>query len=99
MFVLFLVVAQLETLRQLLPFVRLDGYYVVCDMAGVPNLIEYVKPAMSRLGRKITRRGEVAAAHAPGANAPGARRFENLTRRARIVLTVWALITGSHWMR
>jgi putative peptide zinc metalloprotease protein len=86
-FVVFLVVAQLESLRQFLPFVRLDGYYVVCDMAGVPNLFEYVKPAMARLVRRT--RGSVSAAH-----AAGARRFETLTRRARIVLTVWALVTA-----
>src|SRR5207248_6221265 len=34
----FLVAAQIETLQQFLPFVRLDGYYVVSDLIGVPNL-------------------------------------------------------------
>jgi putative peptide zinc metalloprotease protein len=34
---LFAVLVQMEALLQFLPFVRLDGYYVVADLIGVPN--------------------------------------------------------------
>jgi putative peptide zinc metalloprotease protein len=81
-FVVFLVIAQLETLRQLLPFVRLDGYYIVCDLAGVPNLFEYIKPAMARLVRRDR------------SVAPTGHRFDALTKRSRVVLTIWACITA-----
>ena len=26
-------------LQQLLPFLRLDGYYVLCDLTGVPDIL------------------------------------------------------------
>lgn len=35
--------------QQFLPFVRLDGYYLVSDLAGVPDLFAYVRPVLSRL--------------------------------------------------
>ena len=35
----------LETLRQLLfPFVRLDGYWLFCDLTGVPDFFSQLKP-------------------------------------------------------
>ena len=39
----------LVILQQFLPFVRLDGYYVVSDLAGVPDLFRHIKPVLSRL--------------------------------------------------
>src|SRR3954447_14416671 len=50
----FLVVAQLETLQQFLPFVRLDGYYVVSDLVGVPNLFGYMGPVLILVSRRGT---------------------------------------------
>ena len=38
----------LAILQQFLPFVRLDGYYVVSDLAGVPDLFGRVRPVLSR---------------------------------------------------
>lgn len=64
-------------LQQLLPFVRLDGYYVVSDLAGVPDLFRYVRPVLCGL--------------APGrAPAPVLKR---LRPGPRIVVTAWVLVT------
>lgn len=49
--------------QQLVPFLRFDGYYVVCDVVGVPDLF-----------------GQL-------------RRRRPLTRRARVVVTVWGVVT------
>src|SRR5919204_3593797 len=32
------VLINLDTLRQLIPFIRLDGYWALCDLTGVPDL-------------------------------------------------------------
>lgn len=63
--------------QQFLPFVRLDGYYVVSDLAGVPDLFARIRPVL--------------AAALPG-RSPGPRVAE-LTRRARAIVTVWVLVT------
>lgn len=39
----------LAILQQFLPFVRLDGYYVVSDLAGVPDLFGRIGPVLSGL--------------------------------------------------
>lgn len=38
-----------ETLWQFLPSIRLDGYYVLADLVGVPDLFGYIGPAFSSL--------------------------------------------------
>jgi putative peptide zinc metalloprotease protein len=38
-----------EILHQLLPFIRLDGYYVVSDLAGVPDMASRIKPTLASL--------------------------------------------------
>ncbi|HEY8544973.1 MAG TPA: hypothetical protein VIL36_07990, partial [Acidimicrobiales bacterium] len=79
----YLVLAQLETLRQFLPFVRLDGYYVVSDLAGVPNLFAYVRPVLVSLlyrRRPVPRRAARA-------------KLEELTPRARRIITTWVVLT------
>src|SRR5688500_8249956 len=44
-----ILVQQLEMLHQFLPFVRLDGYYLVSDLVGVPDLFQRIKPILSSL--------------------------------------------------
>jgi putative peptide zinc metalloprotease protein len=47
-----LVVALLQhfqVLQQLLPFLRLDGYYVLSDLTGVPDLFARIKPTLRSL--------------------------------------------------
>jgi putative peptide zinc metalloprotease protein len=38
--------AHLEIFRQLLPLLRLDGYYVLSDLVGVPDLFARIKPIL-----------------------------------------------------
>jgi putative peptide zinc metalloprotease protein len=65
----------LELLQQLLPLARLDGYFVVADAIGVPDLFSRVRPILVSL--------------LPG-RAPGPRVLE-LRPVARAVVTVWVL--------
>ena len=64
-------------LHQLLPFVRLDGYYVVSDHAGVPDLFRHIRPVLSRL--------VLGTAPGPALTA--------LRRRPRALVTAWVLVT------
>lgn len=63
-------------LHQLLPFVRLDGYYLVSDLAGVPDLFGRIRPVVTSL--------------LPGRVTPPA--VGQLTRRARMLVTGWVVV-------
>ncbi|MFF2364016.1 hypothetical protein ACFVU0_15095 [Streptomyces sp. NPDC058122] len=65
--------AHFEVLEQLMPAVRLDGYYILGDLAGIPDLFGKVKPILlsSLPGRPV--HPDVA----------------DLKRSARIVVSVW----------
>jgi putative peptide zinc metalloprotease protein len=39
----------MEMLHQFLPFIRLDGYYIVSDLTGVPDMFARIKPALKSL--------------------------------------------------
>ncbi|MFG1816462.1 MinD/ParA family protein [Kribbella sp. NPDC049174] len=69
--------SHLEIIQQLLPVVRFDGYYILGDLAGVPNLFGHVRPILLSLlpGRR---------------NDPG---VAQLRLRTRVVVTTWVLIT------
>ena len=71
----FILLQQLQMLLQFMPWVRLDGYYVVSDLAGVPNLFAHIAPALQGL---LPGRGAV----------PRARR---LTRRAGAIVRAWVV--------
>ena len=75
--VLLLVIAvtHLEMLEQLLPFVRFDGYFILSDLVGVPDLFARVAPILK-------------SALPAGRRDP---RVTGLRRRARIVVTGWVL--------
>jgi putative peptide zinc metalloprotease protein len=50
----------LQTLRQLPPLIRLDGYHILADLTGVPDLYSHIKPVLvgmlpSRWGRPESR--------------------------------------------
>ena len=64
-----------EVLEQLMPAVRLDGYYILGDLAGVPDLFGKIKPIL---------RGMI-----PGRPTPPEVR--DLKRSARIIVSVWVL--------
>ncbi|MGW2948316.1 hypothetical protein [Streptomyces sp. NPDC001226] len=69
--------AHFEVLEQLMPLVRLDGYYILGDLAGVPDLYGKVKPILMSL--LPGRRREAAA-------------LLGLKRSARTVVTVWVAV-------
>src|SRR5436190_943165 len=39
----------LEILHQFLPFIRLDGYYIVSDLTGVPDMFARIRPTLESL--------------------------------------------------
>jgi len=68
---------QFEMLHQFLPFLRLDGYYVIADLTGVPDIFARMKPVLLSLlpGRKPDPRVTV------------------LKGWVRIVVTAWVVLT------
>ncbi len=75
--ILLLVIAitHLEMMEQLLPFVRFDGYFILTDLVGVPDLFARVVPIL---------KGALPA----GRRDP---RVAGLRRRTRLVVTGWVL--------
>jgi len=69
---------QFEMLHQFLPFLRLDGYYVISDLTGVPDIFTRIKPTLASLipGRKPD------------------KRVTELKPWVRIVVTLWVLATA-----
>ncbi len=74
---LFLIVVQhVEIAHQLLPLLRLDGYYIVADAVGVPDLFTRIGPILKSLlpGRKKD------------------PRVTELKRWVRVFVTTWVLV-------
>ena len=67
------VLVQLEILQQFLPFLRLDGYYMISDLTGVPDLFTRIGPVLRSL---LPHRG----------SDP---RVKDLKRRVRVAVTAW----------
>ncbi|MDQ0674088.1 putative peptide zinc metalloprotease protein [Pseudarthrobacter siccitolerans] len=75
---LLVVVTQiLQMVRQLLPLVRFDGYHILADATGVPDLFQRIKPVL--LGLLPWRWGRV--------------ENKVLKPWARAVVTLWVLVT------
>jgi putative peptide zinc metalloprotease protein len=66
----------LEMLEQLMPFVRFDGYFILSDLVGVPDLFARIAPVL----RSAVSRGR----HRDP-------RVTGLRRSARIAVTAWVL--------
>jgi putative peptide zinc metalloprotease protein len=66
----------LQMLRQLAPFIRADGYHIIADLVGVPDLFAHIKPTL--LGFLPTHWGR-----------PETR---TLKWWARLVIVAWVLI-------
>jgi putative peptide zinc metalloprotease protein len=51
---LLIVVQTFAVIQQSLPFLRLDGYYIISDLTGVPDILMRIKPVLASLvpGRK-----------------------------------------------
>ena len=71
----FVAVQHVQILCQFVPWVRLDGYYVLTDLSGVPDILSRIKPALLSL---IPDR-------------PMERRVAELKPWVRIVLSVYVL--------
>jgi putative peptide zinc metalloprotease protein len=78
------VLVQLECLVQFLPFVRLDGYYLMSHLAGAPRLYDYLRPALVSLVRH--------------GDWPDRRdtddKLDELDEPARRLVTIWLAATG-----
>jgi putative peptide zinc metalloprotease protein len=66
----------LEIIQQLMPSLRLDGYFILADLIGVPDLFRRIGPTLRSL--------------MPGRPADPALR--QLKRSARISVTIWVLL-------
>ncbi|MEV7319243.1 hypothetical protein [Streptomyces sp. NPDC093970] len=67
-----------EILEQLMPAVRLDGYYILGDLAGVPDLYGKIKPILLSL--------------VPGPRGDKAREeVAGLKKSARTIVATWVL--------
>lgn len=74
---LILPVQVLQMLRQLLPFLRYDGYHVLADLTGVPDLFTQIGPTLSALRPSNW-----------GRPSPS-----RLRRSARLLVLGWTLVT------
>jgi putative peptide zinc metalloprotease protein len=90
---LVIAVTHLEMLEQLLPFVRFDGYFILSDLVGVPDLFNRVAPVLRGCLARCLRgaswlRGS---RRLRGSSWHSDPRATGLRRGARIVITVWVL--------
>jgi putative peptide zinc metalloprotease protein len=65
----------LEIVQQMLPTLRFDGYYVIADFVGIPDLFRYIVPI---LRRTLLRR-------------PRDERLTALKRWPQVITTIWVL--------
>jgi putative peptide zinc metalloprotease protein len=66
----------IEIVQQLLPSLRFDGYFILADLIGVPDLFRRIGPVLRSL--------------VPG--RPADPRVQGLKRGARVTLTAWVLL-------
>ena len=78
---IFIVLSQGAALYQFLPFIRLDGYYIMSDLIGVPNLFAFMGPVLASVFRR----------HDPRIEA----RLALVNRRARVAIQFWAALTAA----
>ncbi len=74
---LLIVLQNFAIIQQSLPFLRLDGYYIVSDLTGVPDMFYRIKPVLRSL--------------LPG--RPEDDRVSELRPRAKRVVTAYVLVT------
>ena len=66
----------IEIVQQLLPSLRFDGYFILADLIGVPDLFRRIGPVLRSL--------------VPG--RPADPQVQGLKRGARVTLTAWVLL-------
>jgi putative peptide zinc metalloprotease protein len=107
--ILLLVIAltHVELLEQLLPFVRFDGYFILSDLVGVPDLFTRVAPMLrgalsgsslsgSSLSGSSLSGSSLSGSPMSGSTLPGSSgvrdpRATSLRPRARLVIIAWTL--------
>ena len=87
--ILAIVTTTVLMLEQLLPFVRFDGYWIVSDMAGVPDLFPRLGAALHRLVRGPGSHGRHARKYR--GDGPGIADLQPYSRR---IIMLWAGITA-----
>jgi putative peptide zinc metalloprotease protein len=75
--IVIVLIQHVEILHQFLPSLRLDGYYVVSDLTGVPDLFSRMKPTLKSL--------------VPGRTPD--KKVTELKPRVRVAVTIWVLLT------
>lgn len=73
----FIVLSHMQMLQQLLPLIRLDGYYILGDLVGVPNLFAHVRPFLRKL---------------LGRQQPGEQVGAGLRPQVRLLVTCWVAV-------
>ena len=71
-----IVLTHAEIVQQLVPSLRFDGYFILADLIGVPDLFRRIGPTL---------RGLI-----PG--QPKDARVQDLKRPARLILTAWVML-------
>lgn len=75
-FLAVIVITNIELVQQLLPTLRFDGYYIVSDLVGIPDLFRYIGPILKRT---VLRQ-------------PPDARLQALKTWPQRVVTVWVLV-------
>jgi putative peptide zinc metalloprotease protein len=75
-FLIAIMVQHFEMLHQFMPFVRLDGYYLISDLVGVPDLFQRMKPIIKSMKPGNETEAEV----------------EQLKPKVRVAVTFWVLM-------
>jgi putative peptide zinc metalloprotease protein len=89
--ILAVVTTTILMLEQLLPFVRFDGYWIVSDLAGVPDLFPRFAAALHRIVRGPGAHGKHARRRYRGNGGPG---IEDLQPYSRRIIMLWAAATA-----
>ena len=74
---LVVVLVHVEVLQQLLPLVRVDGYFILADLVGVPDLFGRIRPTLASLRPRRQAHPMVA----------------DLKRGVRVTILAWLLVT------
>lgn len=87
-----------EIINQLLPVLRFDGYFLLADLVGVPDLFGRVRPILRGLipaGLRRVRRGGRGGHGGHGGQSDGRATGgpSDLRRGARVAVTAWVLVT------
>jgi putative peptide zinc metalloprotease protein len=75
----FIVLAHIQLLYQFMPFVRMDGYWILSDLVGVPNLFAYIGPVLASMRKSPDPRYAV--------------RLARIRPWARRVISAWVAFT------